>query len=65
MGRSFRAIRISDDLPASLGINVMRNKVLAFVLSTTYASVAVALYDDMVRFIGPAVTSVVHTFDMI
>ena len=40
LGRTFLAIRISDDLAASLGINLMRNKVLAFVLSTTYASVA-------------------------
>ncbi len=65
LGRSFRAIRISDDLAASLGINLMRNKVLAFVLSTTYASVAGALYAGLVRFIGPAEADVVHTFDMI
>lgn len=65
LGRSFRAIRISDDLAASLGINLMRNKVLAFVLSTTYASIAGALYAGMVRFIGPAEAEVVHTFDMI
>ena len=65
LGRSFRAIRISDELAASLGINLMRNKVLAFVLSTTYASVAGALYAGMVRFIGPAEADVVHTFDMI
>ena len=43
----------------------MRNKVLAFVLSTTYASVAGALYAGLVRFIGPAEADVVHTFDMI
>ena len=65
LGRSFRAIRISDDLAASLGINLMRNEVLAFVLSTTYASVAGALYAGLVRFIGPAEADVVHTFDMI
>ncbi|MCG8392576.1 MAG: branched-chain amino acid ABC transporter permease [Pseudomonadales bacterium] len=65
LGRSFRAIRISDDLAESLGINLMRNKVLAFVLSTTYASVAGALYAGLVRFIGPAEAEVVHTFDMI
>ena len=65
LGRTFLAIRISDDLAASLGINLMRNKVLAFVLSTTYASVAGALYAGMVRFIGPAEAEVTHTFDMI
>ncbi|EKF74947.1 ABC transporter permease [Alcanivorax hongdengensis A-11-3] len=65
LGRTFLAIRISDDLAASLGINLMRNKVLAFVLSTTYAAVAGALYAGMVRFIGPAEADVAHTFDMI
>ena len=40
VGRTFLAIRISDDLAQSLGINLMRNKVLAFVLSTVYAGLA-------------------------
>ncbi|MCE7507605.1 branched-chain amino acid ABC transporter permease [Alloalcanivorax xenomutans] len=65
LGRTFLAIRISDDLAQSLGINLMRNKVLAFVLSTVYAASAGALYAGVVRFIGPAEADVVHTFDMI
>ncbi|MES1926972.1 branched-chain amino acid ABC transporter permease [Salinisphaera sp. T31B1] len=65
LGRTFRAIRISDDLAASLGINLMRNKVLAFVLSTIYAALAGALYAGVVRFIGPAEADILHTFDMI
>jgi len=44
VGRTFLAIRISDDLAQSLGINLMRNKVLAFVLSTVYAGLAGGLY---------------------
>lgn len=65
VGRTFRAIRISDDLAQSLGINLMRNKVLAFVLSTFYAGAAGGLYAGVVRFIGPAEAEVQHTFDMI
>lgn len=40
LGRTFIAIRNGDELAQSLGINLMRNKVLAFVLSTTYAGLA-------------------------
>ena len=65
LGRTFLAIRISDDLAQSLGINLMRNKVLAFVLSTVYAGLAGGLYAGVVRFIGPAEAEVVHTFDII
>jgi len=65
LGRTFRAIRISDDLAQSLGINLMRNKVLAFVLSTVYAAFAGGLYAGVVRFIGPAEADILHTFDMI
>ena len=65
VGRTFLAIRISDDLAQSLGINLMRNKVLAFVLSTVYAGLAGGLYAGVVRVIGPAEAEVVHTFDII
>ncbi|MES1929945.1 amino acid or sugar ABC transport system, permease protein [Salinisphaera dokdonensis CL-ES53] len=65
LGRTFRAIRISDDLAQSLGINLMRNKVLAFVISTVYAALAGGLYAGVVRFIGPEEANFIHTFDMI
>lgn len=65
LGRTFVAIRNGDDLAQSLGINLMRNKTLAFVLSTTYAGMAGALYAGMVRFIGPEDGNILHTFDMI
>ncbi len=65
LGRTFTAIRNGDELAQSLGINLMRNKVLAFVLSTTFAGLAGALYAGMVRFVGPEDANVLHTFDMI
>jgi branched-chain amino acid transport system permease protein len=65
LGRTFRAIRISDDLAQSLGINLMRNKTLAFVISTVYAAAAGGLYAGVVRFIGPEEANFIHTFDMI
>ncbi|WP_148861273.1 branched-chain amino acid ABC transporter permease [Marinobacter fonticola] len=65
LGRTFVAIRNGDELAQSLGINLMRNKTMAFVLSTTYAGMAGALYAGMIRFIGPEEANVQHTFDMI
>lgn len=65
IGRTFRAIRISDDLAESLGINLMRTKVLAFVISTVYAGLAGGLYAGVVRFIGPDIANIHHTFDII
>lgn len=65
LGRAFIAIRNSEDLAETLGINLMRTKVLAFVLSTFYAGLAGALYAGFVRFIGPGMALESHTFDMI
>ncbi len=64
LGRSFIAIRNSEELAETLGINLMRTKVLAFVLSTFYAGVAGALYAGFVRFLGPDLAREHHTFDM-
>ena len=64
LGRTFIAIRNSDELAEALGINLMRNKVLAFMLSVVYAGLAGGLYAGFVRFIGPDMAGVHHTFDM-
>ncbi|RZI43320.1 branched-chain amino acid ABC transporter permease [Herbaspirillum sp. HC18] len=64
LGRTFIAIRNGDDLAEALGINLMRNKVLAFMLSVFYAGLAGGLYAGSVRFLGPGLAGVEHTFDM-
>jgi branched-chain amino acid transport system permease protein len=64
LGRTFMAIRNSDELAESLGVNLMRNKVLAFMLSVFYAGLAGGLYAGFVRFLGPDLAAVDHTFDM-
>ena len=65
VGRGFVAIRNSESLAEALGINPMRTKVTAFMLSTFYAGIAGALYAGYVRFLGPDMASETHTFDMI
>ena len=60
LGRSFLAVRNSEALAEALGVNLMRTKVLSFVLSVGYAGFAGALYAGQVRFLGrtsPAPTS--------
>lgn len=64
LGRTFMAIRNGEELAQSLGIDLMRNKVLAFVLSVFYAGMAGGLYAGFVRFLGPSIAGVEHTFDM-
>jgi branched-chain amino acid transport system permease protein len=65
VGRTFISIRNSEELAEALGINVMRNKILAFVHSTMLAGLAGALYAGYIRFLGPDTASVEHTFDML
>jgi branched-chain amino acid transport system permease protein len=64
LGRTFVAIRNSEELAESLGINLMRTKLLAFMLSVFYAGMAGGLYAGFVRFLGPGVAGVENTFDM-
>jgi branched-chain amino acid transport system permease protein len=64
LGRTFMAIRNGDALAEALGINLMRNKLLAFMLSVFYAGLAGGLYAGFVRFLGPGIASVEHSFDM-
>lgn len=64
LGRTFMAIRNGDELAEALGINLARNKLLAFLISVLFAGWAGALYAGFVRFLGPDLASVHHTFDM-
>ncbi|QNA89218.1 branched-chain amino acid ABC transporter permease [Massilia sp. Dwa41.01b] len=64
LGRTFIAIRNGDELAQALGIDLMRNKLLAFMLSVFFSGMAGGLYAGYVRFLGPGVAGVEHTFDM-
>ena len=64
-GRAMLAVRNNEDLAAALGVNVMRTKMTAFVLSTFYAGVAGSLYAGFVRFLGPSLAQDSLTFDLL
>ncbi len=65
VGRTFISIRNSEELAATLGINVMYNKLLAFGVSAFFTGMAGALYAAFIRFIGPDISSPILTFEFL
>ncbi|MFC0558029.1 branched-chain amino acid ABC transporter permease [Halalkalibacter alkalisediminis] len=65
LGKTFVAIRNSEELAQTLGISVMKNKLLAFVLSAAFAGMAGALYASHVRFIGPQMADIHVAFELL
>lgn len=65
VGRTYIAIRNSEELAQTIGINTMRQKLVSFVLSTFFAALAGILYASVVRFIGPNISYTMVTFDML
>ena len=53
-GRNFQALRDDEISSESMGINVYRYKVIAFVISTGVAGVAGALFASYMEFIDPS-----------
>ena len=53
IGRVFRSISQADELAESLGINIMRYKVLAFVIACLFAGLAGVLFIYSTRYISP------------
>ncbi|MEH6948268.1 branched-chain amino acid ABC transporter permease [Bacillus sp. JJ634] len=64
-GRTFIAIRNSEQLATTIGVSTMKNKLLAFVLSTFFAGMSGALYASVIRFIGPEIAYTSVMFDLL
>lgn len=65
IGRTFIAIRNSEELAQTIGIETMKQKLVSFILSTFFAGLAGGLYASFVRFIGPDISYINVTFDML
>ncbi len=65
IGRTFVSIRNSEELAAALGINVMKNKILAFCVAAFFTGMAGSLYAAFIRFIGPDISSPTLTFEFL
>jgi branched-chain amino acid transport system permease protein len=53
VGRAWRAIATGQDIAMALGIDVVRYKVLAFMIAAAAAGVSGALYVEYTSFVGP------------
>ncbi len=65
VGRTFKSIRNSEELAATLGINVMNNKLLAFGIAAFFTGIAGALFAGYIRFIGPDICNPNLTFEFL
>jgi branched-chain amino acid transport system permease protein len=64
-GRTYIAIRNSEELALTIGISTMKNKLTSFVLSIFFTSLSGALYASFIRFIGPDIGYISITFDLL
>ena len=64
-GRTYIAIRNSEELAQSLGINTRTNKLVSFVISVAYAGLAGGLYASLTRFIGPEIAGTEMVFNFL
>lgn len=64
-GRTYMAIRNSEELALTIGISTMKNKLTSFVLSIFFTSLSGALYASFIRFIGPDIGYISITFDLL
>jgi branched-chain amino acid transport system permease protein len=64
-GRTYIAIRNSEELAKTIGISTMKNKLTVFVISTFFAGLSGALYASFIRFIGPDIGAIAVTFDLL
>ncbi|MGH7504999.1 MAG: branched-chain amino acid ABC transporter permease, partial [Longimicrobiales bacterium] len=65
VGRSFVAVRQSEDLARAIGIDVGRTMRLSFVVSAGLAALAGVLYATYLGYIGPGMSSLAMTFRML
>jgi branched-chain amino acid transport system permease protein len=65
VGRALRALHGSEVAAATAGIDVIRYKVLVFVVSAMLASVAGSLFAHYARFITPAEASFSHSIELV
>lgn len=65
LGRAFVAVRENDHLAASVGVNVFRTKLAAFVISTAMAGVGGVFYAHYIRVISPDVFGMPYVVAML
>jgi len=65
VGRGLAALAQDEVAAATLGVNVQRDKVLVFVLSAVFASVAGSLYAHYFGYVNPDAFSIFKSLDLV
>jgi len=65
VGRTFMAIRNSEELASTIGIDVFTAKLISFALSAFFAGLAGALFASYIRFLGPPMSHPNMAFEML
>lgn len=65
MGRGLAALAQDEVAAATLGVNVQRDKILVFVLSAVFASVAGSLYAHYFGYVNPAAFNIFKSLDLV
>lgn len=64
-GRAFIAIREDEVLAETMGVNIFKHKLLAFVISSFFAGVGGALFGNIMQSIDPSMFNFLLTFSII
>ncbi len=64
-GRKLRAIRADENLAAQIGVNILRTKMTAFVISALIAGLAGGMMAHYTNYIHPELFSFANSFSMI
>lgn len=54
VGRALRAIHTSEVAASTLGVDIQRYKLMVFIISAIYSSIAGSLYAHFINFVGPS-----------
>jgi branched-chain amino acid transport system permease protein len=65
VGRAFIAIREDDEFAKALGINIMKYKMIAFLIGTCVAGIAGSYHAHYIRFISPGSFSVMESINVL
>ena len=65
IGRAFAAIRENDEFARAIGIDIMRYKLIAFLVGTGCAGVAGSFYAHYIKFISPTAFSVMESINLL
>lgn len=65
VGRAFAAIRENDEFAKAIGIDIMRYKLIAFLIGTGCAGLAGSFYAHYIKFISPTAFSVMESINLL